>query len=45
MGVVYKAPTEHYQAPQKVHYETQRERSDMAPKEPQDSIYRDRLPW
>ena len=44
MGTVYRAPIEHNQEPWLIHYETQGERRDMDPHEPQDSLYRDRLP-
>ena len=44
MREVYNAPTEHDQAPQQSNGETQVERRDIAPQEPQESLYRDKLP-
>ena len=43
MRALYTSPTEHDQAPRKIHCEKQGERRDMATQEYQDSFYRDRF--
>ena len=44
MGAVYRSPTENDQATRVIHSETQVERRDVHPQEPQDSLYRDIIP-
>ena len=43
-GAVYIAPTKHDQAPRRIQCETQGEIRDMDPQEPQDSLFRNRIP-